>query len=65
MMYKLCYYRFGKMTTDYGKASGFDRVRGVEVGKKDLELEYLEEAMTSEHWIVRIYKVKDQDNRGR
>lgn len=32
-------------------------------GKKDFELEHIEEAFTSEHWIVRIYKVKDVENR--
>jgi len=28
------------------------------VGKKDIELKYLEEAYTTERWLVRIYKVK-------
>lgn len=32
-------------------------------GNKDFELEHIEEAFTSEHWIVRIYKVKDLANR--
>jgi len=63
MMYKLCYYRYGQMMTEYNKPSGFDRVRQVEIGNKDFELEYLDEAFTSEHWIVRIYKVKAEDNR--
>ena len=27
------------------------------IGNKDFELDVLEEAYTSEHWIVRIYKV--------
>ena len=31
---------------------------------QDFELDVLEEAYTTEHWIVRIYKVKDLDNRG-
>lgn len=31
---------------------------------KDFELDVLEEAYTTEHWIVRIYKVKDLLNRG-
>jgi len=63
LMYKLCYYRFGQIVTEYGTPSGFDRVRHVEIGNKDFELEYLEEAFTSEHWLVRIYKVKPEDNR--
>lgn len=40
-----------------GRATGFDRVRHAEIGNKDFELDYLDEAFTSEHWIVRIYKV--------
>ena len=56
--YKLCYYRFGQMHTEYGKPAGYDRARGREIGKKNIELTTMEEAFTSEHWIVRIYKVK-------
>ncbi|XP_026683685.1 dolichyl-diphosphooligosaccharide--protein glycosyltransferase subunit STT3A [Diaphorina citri] len=47
-----------------GKPTGYDRVRGSEIGNKDFELEVLEEAYTTEHWLVRIYKVKDLPNRG-
>lgn len=42
---------------DYNKPAGFDRARNREVGKKDITLETMEEAFTSEHWIVRIFKV--------
>jgi len=64
LMYKLCFYRFGQVYTDGGKPPGYDRVRNVEIGKKDFELEYLEEVYTSQHWLVRIYKVKPESNRG-
>lgn len=47
-----------------GKPPGYDRVRNAEIGNKDFELDVLEEAYTTEHWIVRIYKVKDLENRG-
>ncbi len=47
-----------------GKAPGYDRVRNSEIGNKDFELNVLEEAYTTEHWLVRIYKVKDLENRG-
>ena len=47
-----------------GKPPGYDRVRGAEIGNKDFELQVLEEAYTTEHWLVRIYKVKDLPNRG-
>lgn len=61
--YKLCYYRFGSFQTEFGKANGFDRARDMEIGHKDFELDYHEEAFTSTNWIVRIYKVKDLENR--
>lgn len=64
LMYKMCYYRFGQVYTEQGKPSGYDRVRNAEIGNKDFELDVLEEAYTTEHWIVRIYKVKDLNNRG-
>ena len=47
-----------------GRPPGYDRVRNAEIGNKDFELSVMEEAYTSEHWIVRIYKVKDYPNRG-
>lgn len=64
LMYKLSYYRFGQMYTEGGKPTGYDRVRSAEIGNKDFELDVLEEAYTTEHWLVRIYKVKDLPNRG-
>lgn len=64
LMYKMCYYRFGKVYTEQGKPTGYDRVRNAEIGNKDFELDVLDEAYTTEHWLVRIYKVKDLDNRG-
>ncbi|XP_076255373.1 catalytic subunit 3A of the oligosaccharyltransferase complex [Rhynchophorus ferrugineus] len=64
LMYKMCYYRFGKVHTEGGRPPGWDRVRGAEIGNKDFELDVLEEAYTTEHWLVRIYKVKDLPNRG-
>ncbi|XP_050448442.1 dolichyl-diphosphooligosaccharide--protein glycosyltransferase subunit STT3A [Cataglyphis hispanica] len=64
LMYKMCYYRFGQVFTEGGKPSGYDRVRNMEIGNKNFELNILEEAYTTEHWLVRIYKVKDLRNRG-
>ncbi|CRK96761.1 CLUMA_CG009980, isoform A [Clunio marinus] len=64
LMYKLCYYRFGQVYTEAGKPTGYDRVRAAEIGNKDFELETLQEVYTTEHWLVRIYKVKDLENRG-
>ncbi|KAG7021884.1 Dolichyl-diphosphooligosaccharide--protein glycosyltransferase subunit STT3A [Cucurbita argyrosperma subsp. argyrosperma] len=58
LMYKLSYYRF--VETD-GK--GFDRVRQTEIGKKYFKLSHFEEAFTTHHWMVRIYKLKAPKNR--
>uniref|UniRef100_H2YNQ2 Dolichyl-diphosphooligosaccharide--protein glycosyltransferase subunit STT3A n=1 Tax=Ciona savignyi TaxID=51511 RepID=H2YNQ2_CIOSA len=60
MMYKMCYYRFGQVYTEQSKPTGYDRVRNAEIGNKDFELDVLDEAYTTEHWIVRIYKVRPQ-----
>jgi dolichyl-diphosphooligosaccharide--protein glycosyltransferase len=38
LMYKLCYYRFGEVYTEYNKPTGFDRVRSSEIGNKDFQL---------------------------
>jgi hypothetical protein len=46
------------------KPPGYDRVRNSEIGNKNFELSKLEEAYTTDHWMVRIYKVKDLENRG-
>lgn len=35
----------------------------MEIGNKNIKLEHLEEAYTTEHWLVRIYKVKKPSNR--
>ena len=42
-----------------------DRVRGSRMPAEGPTLNTLEEAFTSENWIIRIYKVKDLDNIGR
>ena len=50
---------------DYRSPSGFDRTRNAEIGNKNIRLEHLEEAYTTEHWLVRIYRVKKPANRQR
>lgn len=56
LLYKLSYYRFAESPA-YGRPAGYDRVRNAEIGNKDVRLRHVEEAFTSENWIVRIYKV--------
>ncbi|XP_033732994.1 dolichyl-diphosphooligosaccharide--protein glycosyltransferase subunit STT3B-like [Pecten maximus] len=65
LMYKLSYYRFGELQLDFRSPAGYDRTRGVEIGNKNFDLTHMEEAYTTEHWLVRIYKVKDLENRER
>jgi dolichyl-diphosphooligosaccharide--protein glycosyltransferase len=64
LMYKMCYYRFGEVYTERDKPTGYDRVRNAEIGNKNIELEYLDEAYTTQHWLVRIYKVNAPENLG-
>jgi dolichyl-diphosphooligosaccharide--protein glycosyltransferase len=42
-----------------------DRVRQSKLPAESPQLSTIEEAFTSENWIIRIYKVKDLDNVGR
>merc|ERR1719354_699399 len=61
LMYKLSYYRFGELKMDYRSPAGFDRTRNAVIGHKNFDLTCLEEAYTTERWLVRIYRVKKPD----
>jgi len=61
LMYKLSYYRFGDLKMDYRSPAGFDRTRNAVIGNKNFDLTYLEEAYTTERWLVRIFRVKKPD----
>ncbi|KAK0476598.1 oligosaccharyl transferase STT3 subunit [Armillaria novae-zelandiae] len=63
LMYKMSYYRFAELFGGSGQAT--DRVRNQQVPKVGPTLDYLDEAFTSENWIVRIYQVKKEDDLGR
>merc|ERR1712130_410145 len=60
IMYKMCYYRFCQVSQNC-----MDRTRGVSIGYKNYNMKYLEEAYTTEHWMVRIYRVKEIDSLSR
>ncbi|OOQ90903.1 Dolichyl-diphosphooligosaccharide--protein glycosyltransferase subunit stt3 [Penicillium brasilianum] len=62
LMYKMSYYNFQSL---FPAGQAVDRVRGTRVPTETPQLNTLEEAFTSENWIIRIYKVKDLDNFGR
>ncbi|MCJ1270436.1 oligosaccharyl transferase stt3 subunit [Lobaria immixta] len=62
LMYKMSYYNYNSL---FPAGQAQDRVRGVQLPAEGPQLNTLEEAFTSENWIIRIYKVKDLDNVGR
>ncbi|KXS10091.1 glycosyltransferase family 66 protein [Gonapodya prolifera JEL478] len=62
LMYKMSYYRFQDL---YGGQQAIDRVRGTPIQSSKVKLTVVEEAFTSENFIVRIYKVKKPDELGR
>ncbi|BEI92321.1 uncharacterized protein CcaverHIS019_0411410 [Cutaneotrichosporon cavernicola] len=64
LMYKMCYHRFPEL---YGGHPAQDRVRHQVIPKHGTheDLNVIEEAFTSENWIVRIYAVKKEDPFGR
>ncbi|CAG8592467.1 2295_t:CDS:2 [Funneliformis mosseae] len=61
IMYKLSYHNYNQLFN----GQGIDRVRNARLPSETIQLSTLEEAYTTENWIVRIYKVKDLDNLGR
>lgn len=63
LMYKMSYYRYAEL---FNGRDATDRVRGQTIpASMAPELSVLEEAFTSQNWMVRLYKVKDIDNLGR
>ncbi|KAJ4327082.1 oligosaccharyl transferase stt3 subunit [Fusarium piperis] len=62
LMYKMSYYNYASL---FPAGQVADRVRGVRLPDQGPVLNTMEEAFTSENWIIRIYKVKDLDNVGR
>ncbi|KAM3415827.1 hypothetical protein BST61_g9334 [Cercospora zeina] len=62
LMYKMSYYNYNSL---FPAGQATDRVREARLPATGPELSTVEEAFTSENWIIRIYKVKDYDNLGR
>lgn len=58
----MSYYNFASI---YPPGQAVDRVRNAKIPDQSPTLDTVDEAFTSENWIVRIYKVKDLDNIGR
>lgn len=59
LMYKLSYYRFADAAGAAFGRRGYDRVRNAEIGDAEVSLKYFEEVFTSQHWLMRIYRVRD------
>ena len=58
MMFKFCYYNFNRFVFHPQIPKGFDLMRQVDVPHLNkIKLTNFQEAFTSKHWIVRIYKV--------
>ncbi|KAJ7623577.1 oligosaccharyl transferase STT3 subunit [Roridomyces roridus] len=62
LMYKMSYYRFSEL---FGGGQAVDRVRNQQLPKEGPTLDVLDEAYTTENWIVRIYQVRKEDLLGR
>lgn len=65
LLYKMSFYGFGDV---YKGRDPVDRVRQQRLSSeyaRNIHLDILEEVFTSENWLVRIYKLKDEDNFGR
>ncbi|GLC55928.1 hypothetical protein PLESTB_001045500 [Pleodorina starrii] len=60
LMYKLSYYGFADESQMSTGQRGVDRVRGYPIGKLNVKLNYFEEVFTSQHWMMRIYRVRDR-----
>ena len=58
MMFKFCYNNFKRFCIHPRLPSGFDIDRSIEVPHLNFKITNFEEAFTSKHWIVRIYRVK-------
>lgn len=63
IMYKMSFHRFPELQNT---GNMFDNVRRQTISVADVgPLDYFEEVFTSENWMVRIYKLKDEDSLGR
>ncbi|EDO17125.1 hypothetical protein Kpol_1025p46 [Vanderwaltozyma polyspora DSM 70294] len=63
LMYKMSFKDFPDL---FNAGQSQDKVRGQTVTQADVSpLDYFEEVFTSENWMVRIYKLRDEDAEGR
>lgn len=58
----MSYYNYNNL---FPPGQAMDRMRNARLPEVGPTLSTIEEAFTSENWIIRIYKVKDLDNLGR
>lgn len=55
LLYKMSYARFGQVKLEGYR--GYDRRREAKISPEPLLLHQLEEVFTSEHWLVRIFRI--------
>eukprot|EP00195_Chlamydomonas_chlamydogama_P017867 CAMPEP_0202894230 /NCGR_PEP_ID=MMETSP1392-20130828/3670_1 /ASSEMBLY_ACC=CAM_ASM_000868 /TAXON_ID=225041 /ORGANISM="Chlamydomonas chlamydogama, Strain SAG 11-48b" /LENGTH=778 /DNA_ID=CAMNT_0049578859 /DNA_START=103 /DNA_END=2439 /DNA_ORIENTATION=+ len=60
LMYRLSYLDFADESQLSFGQRGLDRVRQTVIGKLNFKLTYFEEVFTSQHWMMRIYRVRDK-----
>mmetsp|Transcript_24303 Transcript_24303/g.43524 ORF Transcript_24303/g.43524 Transcript_24303/m.43524 type:complete len:306 (-) Transcript_24303:95-1012(-) len=60
LVYRMSYLDFAEASEMWTGKRGFDRVRQVTIGKMDFKMTYFEEAFTSHHWMMRIFRVRDK-----
>ena len=58
-------YPLRRFSNLFGGSTPVDRVRNQQLPTTSPTLDYLDEAFTSENWLVRIYQVKKEDSLGR
>ena len=64
LAFKCMYYRFNEIHTQHGKKPGFDRARWKQTSFKDIQFKHFREVYTSQLWMVRVFEVLDEPNRG-
>jgi dolichyl-diphosphooligosaccharide--protein glycosyltransferase len=56
-LYRLAYFNFANVTSEYGKPPGFDRARREVISQDPFTLKNFKEVFTSQNWLYRVFKV--------
>ena len=60
LLYQLSFQGFAEVQSEYGRPKGYDRARGEKMCGAEVPLVHarLEEAFTSSHWLVRVFRLR-------